>query len=129
MLFRSLFGSEIYQLGSFLPSEWLLDLSYNLKLSKYYSMGITARTSTSPTRFHPTREPPAPAYDRIGYTGSQERLSRVLQQHQQEYRNGLGRHLVSVAILRPGASQPASRRVSNFSTTLSRSMTGEMVLR
>ena len=33
-----LFGSEIYRLGSFLPSEWLLDLSYNLKLSYYYTL-------------------------------------------------------------------------------------------
>lgn len=50
-----LFGSDIYRLGNFLPSEWLLDLSYNLKLSEYYSMGITARYLHSNLRL-PTEE-------------------------------------------------------------------------
>ena len=50
-----LLGNEIYKLGNFLPSEWSLDLSYNLKLSEHYSMGVTARYLHSNLRF-PTEE-------------------------------------------------------------------------
>ena len=71
-----LFGSDIYRLGNFLPSEWLLDLSYNLKLSEYYSMGITARYLHSNLRL-PTEEKSTAqgvAFDISGYYTSEKHL-------------------------------------------------------
>ena len=71
-----LFGNEIYRLGSFLPSEWLLDLSYNLKLSEYYSMGILVRYLHSNLR-SPAEEKATSqgiAFDISGYYTSEKHL-------------------------------------------------------
>ncbi|WP_454986901.1 type IX secretion system outer membrane channel protein PorV, partial [Capnocytophaga bilenii] len=71
-----LLGSDIYRLGNFLPSEWLLDLSYNLKLSQYYSMGITVRYLHSNLRL-PTEEKSTAqgiAFDISGYYTSEKHL-------------------------------------------------------
>lgn len=49
------FGNDVYILGNFRPSEFAFDLSYNLKLSEHYAMGITTRFLSSNLRL-PTEE-------------------------------------------------------------------------
>ena len=71
-----LLGNEIYKLGNFLPSEWSLDLSYNLKLSEHYSMGVTARYLHSNLHF-PTEEKniaQGVSFDISGYYISEKHL-------------------------------------------------------
>lgn len=48
-------GNDVYVLGHFRPSEFTFDLSYSLKLSESYAMGITTRFLSSNLRL-PTEE-------------------------------------------------------------------------
>lgn len=49
------FGNDVYVLGNFRPSEFTFDLSYSLKLSEHYAMGVTTRFLSSNLRL-PTEE-------------------------------------------------------------------------
>lgn len=49
------FGNDVYVLGNFRPSEFTFDLSYSLKLSEHFAMGVTSRFLSSNLRL-PTEE-------------------------------------------------------------------------
>ncbi|MDO5105440.1 type IX secretion system outer membrane channel protein PorV [Capnocytophaga sp.] len=49
------FNNDFYVLGNFRPSEFAFDLSYSLKLSEHYAMGVAARFLSSNLRL-PTEE-------------------------------------------------------------------------
>ncbi|MDO4228207.1 MAG: type IX secretion system outer membrane channel protein PorV [Capnocytophaga sp.] len=70
------FGSETYILGDFRPAEFAFDVSYNLKLSEYFAMGVLARYLRSDLRL-PTDEKSVGSgfsFDISGYYKSKEHL-------------------------------------------------------
>lgn len=70
------FGAEAYVLGDFRPAEFSLDVSYNLKLSEHFAMGVAARYLRSNLRL-PTEEKSTGsgfAVDISGYYSSKQYL-------------------------------------------------------
>lgn len=70
------FGTEAYVLGDFRPAEFSLDVSYNLKLSEHFAMGVAARYLRSNLRL-PTEEKSTGsgfAVDISGYYSSKQHL-------------------------------------------------------
>lgn len=70
------FGSDTYILGDFRPAEFAFDVSYNLKLSESFAMGVLARYLRSDLRL-PTDEKSVGSgfsFDISGYYQSKEHL-------------------------------------------------------
>ncbi|MDO4228653.1 MAG: type IX secretion system outer membrane channel protein PorV [Capnocytophaga sp.] len=70
------FGSQVYVLGNFRPSEFTFDLSYSLKLSEHYAMGVATRFLSSNLRlpFEESHRAKGFSFDISGYYLSKTHL-------------------------------------------------------